>query len=100
MLHDNASHDNDGNGISQVYAIDTDGVFMTNPKNQYPNKKDVKFTTDIIGQIFQTDNLAVYFENITGRTLILIIRLIMWERVLFIMVEPAVVKHIDYAKRH
>ena len=43
MLHDNASHDNDGNGISQVYAINTDGVFMTNPKNQYPNKKDVKF---------------------------------------------------------
>ena len=33
MLHDNASHDNDSNGISQVYAINTDGVFMTNPKN-------------------------------------------------------------------
>ena len=53
MLHDNASHDNDGNGISQVYAINTDGVFMTNPKNQYPNKKDVEFTTDS----------AVYFEK-------------------------------------
>ena len=63
MLHDNASHDNDGNGISQVYAINTDGVFMTNPKNQYPNKKDVKFTTDSIGQIFQTDSPAVYFEK-------------------------------------
>ena len=63
MLHDNASHDNDGNGISQVYAINTDGVFMTSPKNQYPNKKDVKFTTDSIGQIFQTDSPAVYFEK-------------------------------------
>ena len=45
MLYDNASHDKDGNGISQVYEINTDGVFMTNPKNQYPGKKDVKFKT-------------------------------------------------------
>ena len=66
MLHENASHDNNGNGISQVYAINTDGVFMTNPKNQYPDKKDVKFTTDSIGQIFQTDSLAVYFEKHYG----------------------------------
>ena len=64
MLHDNASHDINGNGISQVYAINTDGVFMTNPKNQYPNKKDVKLTTDSIGQIFQTDSPAVYFEKL------------------------------------
>ena len=63
MLHDNASHDNDGNGISHVYAINTDGVFMTDPKSQYPNKKDVKFTTDSIGHIFQTDSPAVYFEK-------------------------------------
>ena len=63
MLHDNASHDNDGNGISQEYAINTDGVFMTNPKSQYPNMKDVKFTTDSIGQIFQTDSQVVYFEK-------------------------------------
>ena len=63
MLHDNASHDNDGNRISQVYAINTDGIFMTNPANQYPNKKDVEFTTDYIGQIFQTDSPAVYFEK-------------------------------------
>ena len=61
MLHDNASHDNDGNGISQVYAINTDGVFF--PKNQYPNKKDVEFTTDSIGQIFQTNSPATYFEK-------------------------------------
>ena len=36
---------------------------MTNPKNQYPNKKDVEFKTDSIGQIFQTDSPAVYFEK-------------------------------------
>ena len=99
MLYDNASHDKDGNGISQVYAINTDGVFMTNPKNQYPSKKNVKFTTDSIGQIFQTDSPAVYFEkhyrenfNPDNYT--------MWEMGVFIMVELAVVKHIDYAKRH
>ena len=36
MLHDNASHDN---GISQVYAINTDGVFMTNPKKPIPQQE-------------------------------------------------------------
>ena len=59
MLHDNANHNNDGNGISEVYAINTDSIFMTNPANQYPNKKDVEFTTDSTGQIFQTDSPAV-----------------------------------------
>ena len=54
-------HDNDGNGISEVYAMNTDGIFMTNPANQYPNKKDVEFTTDSTGQIFQTDSPAVLF---------------------------------------
>ena len=39
MLHDNASHDNDGNGISQVYAINTDGVFMTNRKKPISQQK-------------------------------------------------------------
>ena len=39
MLHDNASHDTNGNGISQVYAINTDGVFMTNPKKPISQQK-------------------------------------------------------------
>ena len=98
ILHDNASHDNDGNGISQVYAINTDGVFMTNAKNQYPNKKDLQ---QIVSDKFSKLIAWLYISrNITGRTLILIITLIIRERVLFIMVESAVVKHIDYAKRH
>ena len=98
ILHDNASHDNDGNGISQVYAINTDGVFMTNAKNQYPNKKDLQ---QIVSDKYSKLIAWLYISrNITGRTLILIITLIIRERVLFIMVEPAVVKHIDYAKRH
>ena len=98
MLHDNASHDNDGNGISQVYAINTDGVFMTNAKNQYPNKKDLQ---QIVSDKYSKLIAWLYISrNIAGRTLILIITLIIRERVLFIMVEPAVVKHIDYGKRH
>ena len=52
MLHDNASRDNDCNGIS-----------LTNPKHQYPSKNHIKFTTDSIGQIFQTDSPATYFEK-------------------------------------
>ena len=97
ILHDNASHDNDGNGISQVYAINTGGVFMTNAKNQYPNKKDLQ---QIVSDKYSKLIAWLYISrNITGRTLILIITLIIRERVLFIMVEPAVVKHIDYAKR-
>ena len=98
MLHDNASHDNNGNGISQVYAINTDGVFMTNVKNQYPYKKDLQ---QIVSDKYSKLIAWLYISrNITGRTLTLIITLIIRERVLFIMVEPAVVKHIDYAKRH
>ena len=63
MLYDNSSHDNDSNVISHVYAINTHGVFMTNPKHQHSNKKDVKFTTESIGQVFQTDSPATNFEK-------------------------------------
>ena len=83
-----------------MYAINTDGIFMTNPKNQYPNKKDVKFTIDSIGQIFQTDSPAVYFEkhyrenfnpdNYTDCV----------GSGVFFMASPDVLRHIDNAKRH
>ena len=43
-------------------SVKCDSIFMTNPKHQYPSKKDVKFT-DSIGQIFQTDSPATYFEK-------------------------------------
>ena len=40
---------------SQLYSINTDGVFMTKPKHQYPNKNDIKFSTDQIGKVFTTN---------------------------------------------
>ena len=49
--------------ISEIYAVNTDGVFMTKPKYQYPNKKDVKFEVSNIGKTFQTDSPATYFEK-------------------------------------
>ena len=48
---------------SELYSINTDGVFMTNPKHQYPNKKDVEFSTDQIGNVFTTNSECVYFEK-------------------------------------
>ena len=36
---------------------------MSNSKNSYPNKKDVEFKPENIGNIYQTDNKLVYFEK-------------------------------------
>ena len=48
---------------SELYSINTDGVFMTNPKHQYPNKKDVEFSTDQIGKVSTTNSECMYFEK-------------------------------------
>ena len=48
---------------SELYSVNTDGVFMTNPKHQYPNNKDVKFSSDQIGNVFTTNSECVYFEK-------------------------------------
>ena len=48
---------------SQLYSINTDGVFMTNPKHQYPNKRDVEFSTEQIGKVFNTNSECLYFEK-------------------------------------
>lgn len=50
-------------GKSELYSINTDGVFMTNPKHQYPNKKDVEFSSDQIGNAFTKNSECVYFEK-------------------------------------
>ena len=49
--------------ISEIYAVNTDGVVMTNSKYQYPNKKDVKFEVSNIGKTFETNSPATYFEK-------------------------------------
>ena len=63
MLCDNWGHDENGNSTSQLYAINTDNIFMTNPRHKYPNKKDAKFNISHIGKTFQTDSPPTYFEK-------------------------------------
>ena len=48
---------------SVLYGYNTDGIFITNPKIQLKNKKDVKFKTKHIGEAFVTDTQLVYFEK-------------------------------------
>ena len=73
---------------------------MTNPKNQYPSKK-MSNLQQIVSDRYSKLIARLYISrNITGKTSIQIIILTMWEMGVFIMVELAVVKHIDYAKRH
>ena len=48
---------------SELYSVNTDGVFMKNPKHQYPNKKDVEFSSDQIGNVFTTNSECVYLEK-------------------------------------
>ena len=48
---------------SELYSVNADGIHMTNPKKQYPNKKDVKFVTKNIGSVYTTDSVPVYFEK-------------------------------------
>ena len=66
IIWDNWSHDENGNYVIEFYAINTEGIFMTNPKHKYPNKKDVEFDVEHIGKIFQTDTPATYFEKRYG----------------------------------
>ena len=65
LLAKNCSHNSDGNIISAVFAINTDGIFMTNAKrlHKYQNKKDVEFDVSHVGQTFITDSLATCFEK-------------------------------------
>lgn len=46
---------------SEVFSINTDGFFMTNPKHRYRNKADVNFTVKNIGKAFITNSKADHF---------------------------------------
>ena len=48
---------------SQLYSINTDGFYMTNPKHKYKNKADVKFNVKNIGKPYVTDSPPNYFEK-------------------------------------
>ena len=48
---------------SVLRSYNTDGVFITNPKTTFRNKKDVKFSTKKIGKAYVTDSKLAYFEK-------------------------------------
>ena len=48
---------------SVLYGYNTDGIYISNPKVSFKNKKDVKFSTKKIGKAYVTDSDLVYFEK-------------------------------------
>ena len=48
---------------SELYSINTDGFYMTNPKHLYRNKADVKFVVKHIGEPFVTNGTPNYFDK-------------------------------------
>ena len=48
---------------SELYSINTDGFYMTNPKHSYRNKADVKFVVKHIGEPFVTNGTPNYFDK-------------------------------------
>ena len=60
---------------SKLYSINTGGFFITNPKNQYENNKEVEFKVENIGPAYITNSKAkgkrylqkfqVRFNNLT-----------------------------------
>ncbi|XP_068689801.1 uncharacterized protein [Montipora foliosa] len=48
---------------SALYAYNTDGIFITNPRCILQNKKDVTFDIKNIGQAYITDTPCIYFER-------------------------------------
>lgn len=47
---------------SELYSINTDGFYMTNPKYKYKNKADVKFNAKNIGKPFITVSRPNYLS--------------------------------------
>ena len=48
---------------SVLYGYNTDGIFITDPKMKFKNKKDVKFNTKKIGKAYVTDGKLIYLEK-------------------------------------
>lgn len=48
---------------SILYGYNTDGIYISNPKKSFRNKKGVKFSTKKIGRSYVTDSELVYFEK-------------------------------------
>ena len=63
LLYENWTKD------SELYSVNTEGFFMTNPKHQYQNKCDDKFKTGHIGKPFMTNTRSTYFEKLCKENL-------------------------------
>ena len=74
--------------------------FMTKPKYQYPNNKDVKFEVSNIGKTFETEVRQRILRNIIGKTIFQIIIQIKREMEQFIMVAQDVAKLTNSVKWH
>ena len=48
---------------SILYGYNTDGIYITNSRVMFKNKKDVKFSTKKIGKAYVTDSKPTYFEK-------------------------------------
>ena len=50
-------------GKSHLLSVNTDGIFTQDLKRTFTNKKDVKFSTKQIGNVFEEDKKITYFEK-------------------------------------
>ena len=48
---------------SVLYSVNTDGMFISNPKINFKNKKDVRFKKSRIGNAYVTDSKLCCFEK-------------------------------------
>ena len=48
---------------SVLYGYNTDGIYISNPKKSFKNKRDVKFSTNKISRAYVTDSTLSYFEK-------------------------------------
>ena len=48
---------------SVLYGYNTDGIYISNPKISFKNKRDIKFSTKKIGKAYVTDSTLSYFEK-------------------------------------
>ena len=48
---------------SILHGYNTDGIYISNPKKCFKNKRDVKFSTKKIGKAYVTDSTLSYFEK-------------------------------------
>ena len=48
---------------SRLLSVNTDGLFIQNPKRTFKNREDIKFSAKKIGKLFQEDKIITYLEK-------------------------------------